>query len=209
MLGAGIPILSARSLIWSNVEYMQLSLPELSSVSGNIVIVLLSGCLQPAVMFSIKPFQLGRCPSRSVFQKILALCHNISTASCDEGDRSWLIRSFIGVNLIFDNALNAGWVYKCNFTPILFATSLLAITFASLFLLWHGILFFSIEHTIIPIPSKVPLPSKELTSWSTLSATNWVNPVITEVGSVDSFIISDCLYRFTSYTVSKFRKFNL
>ena len=73
-------------------------------------------------MFSIKPFQLVCSPSHSVFQKIQALSDNISTASSYEDDGSCLIRSFIGVNLIFDKALNAGWVHQCSLTPTHFAT---------------------------------------------------------------------------------------
>ena len=105
------------------------------------VIVCFSGHLQPAVMFSIKPFQLGRGPSCSAFRKILALRYNISTASSGEDDGRWLIRSLIGVNWIFDKALNTGWVHQCNFTPTLFATTLLFVTFASLFTLWSGAFF--------------------------------------------------------------------
>ena len=77
-------------------------------ISGNVAIVLFSACLQPAAMFSIKPSQLGHGPSCFAFRKILALYHNISTAISDEDNESWLIRSFIGVNLIFYKGLNAG-----------------------------------------------------------------------------------------------------
>ena len=73
-------------------------------------------------MFSMKPFQLVCSPSHSAVQKILALSDNISTASSCEDDGSCLIRSFIGVILIFDKALNADWVHQCSLTPTLFAT---------------------------------------------------------------------------------------
>ena len=84
------------------------------------------------------------------FSSLLLLFHSfyvfknitIVSQSSDKDNGSWLTRSFTGVNLIFHKALNAAWVYQCNFTPTLLETSLLFANFASRFILWSGIIFF-------------------------------------------------------------------
>ena len=56
LLGVGIFILNAKSMIWNRVEWMQVRSLGFRSVRGSIVIVLFSGCAQAPEMFSIKPF---------------------------------------------------------------------------------------------------------------------------------------------------------
>ena len=131
------------ALMESKFWKMQLVPPELRSISGNIIIASFSGrCLLPVQMFSIKPFQLGRCPSRAAFLKLMGLCHNISTARSDENNGSLLIRSLIP-------AVNFWRCFKCWLgTPMQLYSNFLCnvttfITFSSPFIL-SSIIFFSI-----------------------------------------------------------------
>ena len=95
MLGVRITVFPARSLI-TRIKVNQRQRSNFTFYWR----------LNPAVMFSIKLFQLGNDSSRSASLKILPIFHNISPASSNKDDRSLLIRYFIGVNFIFDKVVN-------------------------------------------------------------------------------------------------------
>ena len=153
-----------------------------------------SGWLQPDDIFSIKPLQFWRGPCLSAFLKILAECRSISTDSSVEIAGSFATKSSMGANFNFERALTFGCSWHLTFIDIFFLTSSLFVILAFLLIVSFGFDCLLMEHAVIHIPWNVPFPSRVQILWSTLSATNWVNSVISDAVKFDSSFIKDCLY---------------